>query len=54
MFTDLKSALNPGTLLCIAVDITLPNEYIKTYSIANWKKQSPDLHKRPAIFIIQK
>lgn len=54
MFTDLKSALTPSTLLCIAVDITLPNEYIKTYSIADWKKQSPDLHKRPAIFIIQK
>ena len=54
MFTDLKSALTPATLLCIAVDITLPNEYIKTYSIADWKKQSPDLHKRPAIFIIQK
>ena len=54
MFTDLKSALTPATLLCIAVDITLPNEYIKTYSITNWKKQSPDLHKRPAIFIIQK
>lgn len=54
MFTDLKSALTPATLLCIAVDITLPYEYIKTYSIADWKKQSPDLHKRPAIFIIQK
>ena len=54
MFADLKSALTPATLLCIAVDITLHNEYIKTYSIADWKKQSPDLHKRPAIFIIQK
>lgn len=54
MFTDLKSTLTPGTLLCIAVDITLPDEYIKTYSIAEWKSQSPDLHKRPAIFIIQK
>jgi len=54
MFTDLKSALTPATLLCIAVDITLPYEYIKTYSIADWKKQSPDLHKKPAIFIIQK
>ncbi|MEN8856850.1 MAG: SAM-dependent methyltransferase [Flavobacteriaceae bacterium] len=54
MFTDLKSTLTPGTLLCIAVDISLPDEYIKTYSIAEWKSQSPDLHKRPAIFIIQK
>ena len=51
---DLKSVLSPGTLLCIAIDISLPNEYIKTFTIAHWKKQSPDLHKRPAIFIIQK
>lgn len=54
MFTDLKSTLTPGAMLCIAVDISLPDEYIKTYSIADWKRQSPDLHKRPAIFIIQK
>ena len=54
MFADLKSSLTSATLLCIAVDITLPNEYIKTYSITDWKRKSPDLHKRPAIFIIQK
>jgi len=54
MFTELKAALTPSTNLCIAVDITLPDEYIKTFTIADWKKQSPDLHKRPAIFIIQK
>ena len=54
MFTDLKSVLSPGTLLCIAIDISLHKEFIKTYTIAHWKRQSPDLHKRPAIFIIQK
>lgn len=54
MFTDLKSTLTPGTRLCIAADITLPEEYIKTYTVAEWKQQQPDLHKRPAIFIIQK
>jgi 16S rRNA (cytidine1402-2'-O)-methyltransferase len=54
MFSDLKSTLTPQTRLCIAADITLPDEYIKTYTIAEWKKQQPDLHKRPAIFIIQK
>ena len=54
MFADLKSALTPQTRLCIAVDITLPEEYIKTYTIAEWKQKQPDLHKRPAIFIIQK
>ena len=54
MFTDLKSTLTPGTRLCIAADITLPEEYIRTYTIADWKKQTPDLHKRPTIFIIHK
>ncbi len=54
MFSDLKATLTPQTRLCIAADITLPDEYIKTYTIADWKRQQPDLHKRPAIFIIQK
>ncbi|APG64112.1 SAM-dependent methyltransferase [Tenacibaculum todarodis] len=54
MLADLKAALSPVTNLCIACDISLPSEYIKTYSINDWKKQKPDLHKRPAIFIIQK
>ncbi|NVJ88935.1 MAG: SAM-dependent methyltransferase [Flavobacteriaceae bacterium] len=54
MFTELKATLSPLTNLCIAADITLSTEYIKTLSINDWKHQQPDLHKRPAIFIIQK
>lgn len=54
MFADLKATLTPTTNLCIAADITLPTEFIKTLSIQNWKKTNPDLHKKPAIFIIQK
>lgn len=54
MLTDLKAILSPSTSLCIAADITLPSEYIKTLSIKDWKHQQPDLHKKPAIFIIQK
>ena len=54
MFLDLKSTLSSNTSLCIAADITLPTEYIKTYTIQDWKHQKPDLHKKPAIFIIQK
>lgn len=54
MFSDLKAVLTPGTRLCIAVDISLPTEYIRTYTIKEWKQQQPDLHKRPAIFIIHK
>ncbi|MBP8791816.1 MAG: SAM-dependent methyltransferase [Lutibacter sp.] len=51
---DLKSILHPSTMLCVACDVTLPTEYIKTLSISNWKNERPDLHKRPAIFIIHK
>jgi 16S rRNA (cytidine1402-2'-O)-methyltransferase len=54
LFADLKAVLTPSTQLCIAADITLSSEYIKTHEIRNWKHQKPDLHKRPAIFIIQK
>lgn len=54
MLADLKASLSPNTNLCIAADITLPSEYIKTMSIKDWKHQQPDLHKKPAIFIIHK
>ena len=52
LFEDLKSALAPFTRVCIAVDITLPTEYIQTFTIKEWARVKPDLHKRPAIFII--
>jgi 16S rRNA (cytidine1402-2'-O)-methyltransferase len=51
---DLLQTLHPETHLCIATDITLPTEYIKTKKIAAWKKETIDLHKRPTIFIIHK
>lgn len=54
LFTDLKSVLTPTTNLCVAADITLPTEYIKTKEIKDWKQEQPNLHKRPTIFIIQK
>lgn len=54
LFESLIQTLSSSTLLCIAVDITLPTQYIKTKSIDLWKKEKPELHKRPAIFIIQK
>ena len=54
MMTDLLQTLTPNTNLCIAVDITLPTEYICTRSVNDWKGFKIDLHKRPAIFIIHK
>jgi 16S rRNA (cytidine1402-2'-O)-methyltransferase len=54
MLEDLLSSLHPETYLCVACDITLPTEYIKTMRVVNWKKTKIDLHNRPTIFIIHK
>lgn len=54
MLEDLLQALQPSTHLCIAADITLPAEYIKTMRISDWKKAKIDLHNRPTIFIVHK
>ncbi len=54
MFTDLLQTLSAATQLCIAVDITLSGEFIKTQSVQDWKKEKVALYKRPAIFIIHK
>lgn len=42
----------PGTRLCIAADLTAKNEWIKTMTIHEWKNNKPDIHKRPAIFLL--
>ncbi len=45
--------LGPQTLFTIAIDITLPNQWIKTMTIQQWRKAKvPDLHKRPAVFLV--
>ena len=49
---DLISILNPNTHICVACDITLPTEFIKTATANQWKKIKVDLHKRPCIFVI--
>lgn len=54
MLDDLIITLHQNTRLCVACDITLPTEYIKTLTVKEWKLVKPNLHKRPAIFIIQK
>ena len=41
------------TYFCIAMDLTLPTQYIVAKTIGEWKKTKlPDLHKRPAVFLI--
>lgn len=54
MLDDLRATLSPDTRVCVACDITLPTEYIKTLTIKEWKNTKTDLHKRPTIFVLHK
>ncbi len=51
---DLLNELSDNTMLCIASNITLPAESIKTMLIKDWRENAYDLSKKPAIFAIGK
>jgi len=52
MFQSLVKGLQQETKLCIAYHLTSTEEWIKTKTIAEWKKQAVELPKQPAIFLI--
>lgn len=52
LLQDILSTCHYQTLLCIAADITAPSEFIKTKTIAEWKKNIPDINKKPVVFLI--
>lgn len=53
LLRDLLGSCKDTTLVCVAADITAPEEYIKTKTVKEWKKEElPELHKRPAIFLL--
>ena len=52
LLETLLKTCKPSTMLCIAAELTGPNEYIKTKSIAAWKKEKTDFHKKPVIFLL--
>ncbi len=43
---------NNKTLFCIGVNLTAPNESIKTMQVNEWKTKKPELNKQPAIFLL--
>ncbi|MGB5190395.1 SAM-dependent methyltransferase [Robiginitalea sp.] len=53
LITELLKSLHGETSLCIAADITLKTEWIRTLKASEWGPNLPDLNKRPAIFAIQ-
>ncbi|MEI7524604.1 MAG: SAM-dependent methyltransferase [Mariniphaga sp.] len=53
LINDLIKTLGDQTRLCVACDLTLETEFIKTQTVSQWRKEVPDLNKRPAIFLVQ-
>ncbi len=53
LFEALLANCRESTLLCLATDITLPDESILTKSISDWKKSRIEIGKRPTVFLIR-
>lgn len=52
IFNDLIEHCNPQTLLCIASNLTQPDEFIKTQTISQWQKKCWEAPKSPTVFIV--
>lgn len=52
LLEDVLQNLNPETQLCIACNVTAEDEFIKTLRVKDWQKSTPDLHKKPTIFLL--
>jgi 16S rRNA (cytidine1402-2'-O)-methyltransferase len=53
MVKAIGETLRPGTLVCVAVDLTLPGETIERRTAAAWKREDPlRFAKRPALFVL--
>jgi 16S rRNA (cytidine1402-2'-O)-methyltransferase len=53
MLDTILSVCRNDTLLCIAADLTLPTEFIRTMRITEWRNSRPDLNRRPAVYVMQ-
>ena len=52
LLETLFKTCKPSTKLCIASELTSGNEFVKTKTIADWKKEKTDFHKKPVIFLL--
>lgn len=52
LIENLLKTCKPSTKLCIAAELTGPDEFIKTKTIADWRKEKTDFHKKPVIFLL--
>ena len=52
LIETLLKTCKPTTRICIASELTGANEYVKTKTVADWKKEKTDFHKKPVIFLL--
>ena len=52
MFADLLQVCQPSTRICIAANITMPDAYIKTKKVSEWRKENLTIGKRPCVFLM--
>jgi 16S rRNA (cytidine1402-2'-O)-methyltransferase len=52
LFVAIVQNCHPNTKLCVAMELTGPDEWIKTQSVANWKNSKPELHKKLVVFLL--
>lgn len=53
LLADLLAVCRAETRICIAADITLPTQFIKSLTVERWRKEKPVIGKRPCVFVIQ-
>lgn len=53
MLKDILSCCNDSTLVCIAADMTMPDAFIKTRTVREWKNSAVAIGKRPCVFLMQ-
>ena len=51
MLNSLLQHLAPSTLLCLASSLTLPQQRLRTLSVAQWRKEEDPVAKEPTVFL---
>lgn len=52
MMADLLQVCQPSTRICIAANITMPDAFIKTKTVSEWRKENLTIGKRPCVFLM--
>lgn len=52
MFSDILSVCSGGTRICVAANITMPDAYIRTKTVSEWKQAPAAIGKRPCVFLL--